>query len=196
MIQKMFRASLLRIIFSVFAVLAIAAGVLVLGRSSQSERRLQRTADSLRVEIRVVKANLTVARARADSQAIRMRQISHRVIEAADTLGVALDTARTVLADSAASVTQLRLSLEQTVAAADRLRTEALTYQASLDSLLTTHLVERQEAIRQIEALQSLADTQQMTLMQGRCSTFLGRCPTRWQAFGIGILTAFAVLAL
>lgn len=186
----------MRSTLNILAVLAIVAGVLLLGRSRQSERRLQATADSLRVEIRIAEANLTVARARADSQAVRVRRVSYRVAEASDTLGVALDTARTVLADSAASVAQLRATLEQTVTASEQLRAEVLTYQAALDSLLTTHLVERQEATRQLQALQALADTQEMALLQGRCSSLFGRCPTRWQAFGIGILATVVVLAL
>jgi len=186
----------LRSLLNVLAVLAIVAGVLFSGRSRQSERRLQQTADSLRVEIRIAQANLTVAQARADSQATRARIGSLRLLAASDTLGVVLDTARAVLVDSAASLPQLRATLEQTVAASEQLRAEVLTYRQTIDSLLTTHLVERREAARQLQALQALADTQEMALLQGRCSNLLGRCPTRWQAFGIGILATVVVLAL
>jgi hypothetical protein len=71
-----------------------------------------------------------------------------------------------------------------------------LTYQATVDTLTTAHLVERQAAARQVEAMQAVIDVQAGALKAGRCSTFFGPCPTRWQSFALGSLVAAVVLAL
>jgi hypothetical protein len=72
-------------------------------------------------------------------------------------------------------------------------RFEVLRYQGLLDTLLLTHQAERDETVAQTlalrEALRGAED-------RARCTTFGIPCPTRWQAFAIGVGAAVTVLVL
>ncbi len=72
-------------------------------------------------------------------------------------------------------------------------RFEVLRYQGLLDTLLLTHQAERVALTLQEDALQSaLRDAED----RARCTTFGIPCPTRWQAFAIGVGAAVTVLVL
>ena len=177
----------------------LAVGLVTLGGFCAGQRReaaWQRQVDSLIVKVRDAEMALSLARGRTDSVAIAVRNVAHRVREAVDSAKGTTDTARAVLGDSTASQTRLRLTLAATTAASERLQAQVLTYEAQLDTLLTAHLAERQAAAGQIRAMQAVIDAQAGALEAGRCSTFFGRCPTRWQAFGAGVVVAIAVAVL
>lgn len=176
-----------RLWFPILFVLVVVLMATGWARDKRQGQRWERTIDSLSVVLDSTKAQLGIAKRQADSAVIKARQTAHKVAEASEELGARVDTARAVLGDSTASQTRLRLTLAATVWSADRFRAEVLTYQAQIDTLVTTHLAERQAAERQIGQMQAVIDTQQAALKQARCSNFVGPCPTRWQAFGLGV---------
>lgn len=126
---------------------------------------------------------------------LRLREAGHRAADANLALGNALDTARYALATDS-SPKALRMALSDVVAQAERYQAEVLTYQAHVDTLVKAHLAERQATAQQVDALQAVVDEQARALEAGRCSTFFGPCPTRWQSFALGGLVAAVVLAL
>lgn len=151
--------------------------------------------DSLTVVVDSLRAVAATQRAATDTVVVRVRQAEYRAADADLALGRAIDTARVALETD--SVPVLREALSDVVARAEAYRAEVLTYQATVDTLTTAHLVERQAAARQVEAMQAVIDVQAGALQAGRCSTFFGRCPTRWQSFGLGAaIAAIVVLAL
>jgi len=174
------------------AVVALASGVGMRKRQAA----WQRTVDSLTVTLDSTRAQYSIEKRRADSVTHAVRQAGHKVAEASEDLRGRLDTARAVLGDSTASQTRLRLTLAATITSAERLRAEVLTYQEKIDTLVTAHLSERQAAERQMQTLQAVVDVQARALEEGRCSSFVGQCPTRWQAFGIGVVVAIVVSVL
>lgn len=134
-------------------------------------------------------------RAATDTVVLRLREAGHRAADANVALGSALDTARYALATDS-SPKALRMALSDVVAQAERYQAEVLTYQAHVDTLVKAHLAERQATAQQVDALQAVVDEQARALEAGRCSTFFGPCPTRWQSFALGSLVAAVVLAL
>ena len=134
-------------------------------------------------------------RAATDTVVLRLREAGHRAADANLALGNALDTARYALATDS-SPKALRMALSDVVAQAERYQAEVLTYQAQVDTLVRAHLAERQATAQQVDALQAVVDEQARALEAGRCSTFFGPCPTRWQSFALGGLVAAVVLAL
>jgi hypothetical protein len=72
-------------------------------------------------------------------------------------------------------------------------RFEVLRYQGLIDTLLLTHQAERDEMGRQADALrEALRGAED----RARCSAFGIPCPTRWQAFAIGVGVAATILVL
>ena len=72
-------------------------------------------------------------------------------------------------------------------------RFEVLRYQALIDTLLLTHQAERVALALQEDALRSaLYDAEN----RARCSIGGVPCPTRWQAFAIGVGVAATILVL
>lgn len=72
-------------------------------------------------------------------------------------------------------------------------RFEVLRYQGFVDTLLLTHQAERVALTLQEDALRSaLRDAED----RARCSAFGIPCPTRWQAFAIGVGVAATILVL
>lgn len=134
-------------------------------------------------------------RAATDTVVLRLREAGHRAADANLALGNALDTARYAL-ETDSSPKALRMALSDVVAQAERYQAEVLTYQAHVDTLVKAHLAERQATAQQVDALQAVVDEQARALEAGRCSTFFGPCPTRWQSFALGGLVAAVVLAL
>lgn len=156
----------------------------------------QREVDSLTTILHDQRTLAAMSRTKADTEAVRTRRSVARVDSTARATLTLADTAREVLRDSTANVAQLRASLEAVTASASHLADQVLTYEARLDTLLTTHLAERQAVANQMATMQAVMDRQAGALVAGRCSTFFGRCPTRWQAFGLGVVVAIAVVAL
>lgn len=150
----------------------------------------QREVDSLTYIVREQQAVLAVQRGKSDTAAVRVRRQATASHSAALQVQEAVDTARAVLRDSTANVAQLRATLEATSASASQLAEQVLTYEATLDTLLTAHLAERQAASDQMVTMQAVIDRQADALQDGCRPNFLGRCPTRWQAFGLGIVVA------
>lgn len=72
-------------------------------------------------------------------------------------------------------------------------RFEVLRYQGLIDTLLLTHQAERGAAVKEAEALrEALRGAED----RARCTTFGIPCPTRWQAFALGVGAAVTVLVL
>ena len=156
----------------------------------------QRRVDSLTNILHEQRTMAAMSRAKADTEAVKTRRSVAKADSTARAVLTLTDTARAVLRDSTANVAQLRATLEATTFAASQLADEVLTYEARLDTLLTAHLAERQAVANQMGTMQAVIDAQAGALEAGRCSTFFGRCPTRWQAFGAGVVVAIAVAVL
>ena len=77
--------------------------------------------------------------------------------------------------------------------AAGLYRFEVLRYQGLLDTLLLTHQAERVALTLQEDALRFALRSAED---RARCSTFGIPCPTRWQAFAIGVGVAATILVL
>ena len=154
----------------------------------------QRTIDSLEVVVDSLDERYAAVRGRTDTVVLRLREAGHRAADANLALGNAIDTANAVLADSNAS--RLRVALSDLVERSETYRAEVLTYERQVDTLVRAHLAERQAAGVKMDAMQAVMDVQAEALEAGRCSTFFGPCPTRWQSFALGSLVAVVVLAL
>lgn len=154
----------------------------------------QRTIDSLEVVVDSLDERYAAVRGRTDTVVLRLRQAGHRAADANLALGNAIDTANAVLADSSAA--RLRVALSDLVERSETYRAEVLTYERQVDTLVRAHLAERQAAGVKMDAMQAVMDVQAEALEAGRCSTFFGPCPTRWQSFALGSLVAAVVLAL
>lgn len=77
--------------------------------------------------------------------------------------------------------------------AASLYRFEVLRYQRLIDTLLLTHQSERAASLLQEDALRlALVEAEN----RARCSAFGVPCPTRWQAFAIGVGVAATILVL
>ena len=72
-------------------------------------------------------------------------------------------------------------------------RFEVLRYQGFVDTLLLTHQAERVALTLQEDALRSALNEAED---RARCSAFGIPCPTRWQAFAIGVGVAATILVL
>ena len=154
----------------------------------------QRTIDSLEVVVDSLDERYAAVRGRTDTVVLRLREAGHRAADANLALGNAIDTANAVLADSSAA--RLRVALSDLVERSETYRAEVLTYERQVDTLVRAHLAERQAAGVKMDAMQAVMDVQAEALEAGRCSTFFGPCPTRWQSFALGSLVAVVVLAL
>lgn len=154
----------------------------------------QRTIDSLEVVVDSLDERYAAVRGRTDTVVLRLREAGHRAADANLALGNAIDTANAVLADSSSA--RLRVALSDLVERSETYRAEVLTYERQVDTLVRAHLAERQAAGVKMDAMQAVMDVQAEALEAGRCSTFFGPCPTRWQSFALGSLVAVVVLAL
>lgn len=124
-------------------------------------------------------------RVMTDRMAVQTRQTGARVLGRADTLAAVLRAAEPIVSDSTATSDTLRAALVAVSREAERFRGEVLTYQATVDSLLTAQLVERQAWEAERRAWAAVA---------GGCGRV--RCPTRWQAFSLGVVVAVMVAVL
>lgn len=178
-----------------FWLAAIALAVLGgwwLGRGSVPDYAAR--VDSLQVVADSLRGVASRQRAATDTVVLRVREAGHRAADANLALGTALDSARLALETD--SVPVLRQALSEVVERAEAYRTEVLTYEAHVDTLVKAHLAERQATAQQVEAMEAVIGEQARALRAGRCSTFFGPCPTRWQSFALGSLVAVVVLAL
>ena len=179
-----------------FWLAAIALAVLGgwwLGRGSVPDYAAR--VDSLQVVADSLRGVASRQRAATDTVVLRVREAGHRAADANLALGTALDSARLALATDS-SPKALRVALAEVVERAEAYRTEVLTYEAHVDTLVKAHLAERQATAQQVEAMEAVIGEQARALRAGRCSTFFGPCPTRWQSFALGGLVAAVVLAL
>ena len=138
--------------------------------------------DTVLVTTTKLHTDTVVARVKSRSQAVRVR---------AEQLDSVLQVTESVAPETAPeSLTVLLDTLSKT---ARLYQFEVLRYQGLVDSLLLTHQAERGAMVKQAEALrEALRGAED----RARCSTFGMPCPTRWQAFAIGVGVAATVLAL
>lgn len=155
-------------------------------RASGYEVRL----DSLRQAASVAQFRSTLARTKTDTVIVAVRAADRRIARAADTLTAAIRAAEVTLADSAAVLDTIRSRLGSVTVAAREFQAEALTYRATVDSLLQAHIAERQTWAEERAAITAIVDEQAEALDNGRCSNILGPCPTRRQSFLLGVVVA------
>lgn len=136
------------------------------------------------------------SRAVADGLTVRTRQAGRRLETAREDLGARTDSARRILADTTASLRETRLQLAATISSVERMDAALLTYQGTVDSLITAHLVTRQAWDGEREAFQAVIETQREALEEGRCAILFVPCPTRRTSFLVGVVVAVAVVVL
>lgn len=136
----------------------------------------------------------------AVEQAVQHTQVAtSRVKTQAKTVALAGEQLDSVL-QVTENVAPETLTADSVVALLDTLsrtaslyRFEVLRYQGLIDTLLLTHQAERGAAVKEADALrEALRGAED----RARCSTFGIPCPTRWQAFAIGVGVAATILVL
>lgn len=162
------------------------------GRVQGLEAELERRAQALEAA-RIASDS---ARAVADGLTVRTRSAGRRLDEAREDLGARTDSARRILADTTASLRETRLHLAATISSVERQEAALLTYQATVDSLITAHLVTRQAWDGEREAAQAVIDAQREALNEGRCAILFAPCPTRRTSFLVGMVVAVVVVVL
>ncbi len=180
------------------AVLVLLAIGLALGWRRDAARARDLEAELAR-RTRAFETALAVsdtARSRSDAVAVRTRSSARRLDEAREDLKGRTDSGRAILADTAAGLRELRIRLAATIASAERLDAELLTYRANVDSLLTAHLAERQAWDAEREAARAVVEVQREALEEGRCAIFFAPCPTRRTSFTLGVVVAVVVVVL
>lgn len=136
------------------------------------------------------------SRAVADGLTVRTRQAGRRLETAREDLGARTDSARRILSDTTASLRETRIQLAATISSVERMDAALLTYQGTVDSLITAHLVTRQAWDGEREAAQAVIETQREALKEGRCAILFAPCPTRRTSFLVGVVVAVAVVVL
>lgn len=145
-------------------------------------------------QVDVLSDTIAVANAKVhtDTASKRTMMQSEVVRQKGETLDSILTVTETVVKDSltADSLTTLLDTLSKT---ARVYQFEVLRYQRLVDTLFLTHQAERTALTKQVEALQAaVQDAESRT----RCTLLGVPCPTRWQAFAIGVGVAATVLVL
>jgi predicted transcriptional regulator len=136
------------------------------------------------------------SRAVADGLTVRTRSAGGRLETAREDLGARTDSARRILSDTTASLRETRIQLAATISSVERMDAALLTYQGTVDSLITAHLVTRQAWDGEREAAQAVIETQREALEEGRCAILFAPCPTRRASFLVGVVVAVAVVVL
>jgi hypothetical protein len=112
-------------------------------------------------------------------------------------LTVVLDSATGVLADSAATVPELRLALSQTIESARSLNISVLIYQDSITVLLAAHQTERAAWLAERAASDRVIAAQKAViagLESQQCKVLWVRCPSRTASAIGGAVLAVVVL--
>jgi len=152
------------------------------------------TAPSGQIDASTVKAQQAVEQAVQHTKVAtsRVKTQAKTVALASEQLDSVLQVTENVAPESLTpdSVVTLLDTLSKT---ASLYRFEVLRYQGLLDTLLLTHQAERVALTLREDALQSaLRDAED----RARCTLWGVPCPTRWQAFAIGVGAAVTVLVL
>jgi hypothetical protein len=136
----------------------------------------------------------------ADSLASSVRILRQHLDLERKRLTVVLDSATGVLADSAATVPELRLALRETIESARGFAMSASTYQDSITVLLAVHQSERAAWFAERAANERVIAAQKAViagLEAQQCRVLWVRCPSRTaSAIGGGVVALAAVVVL
>lgn len=170
---------------------AVLVAVWAIGRSTsvQSERdtiaaQAQANAQVAHKASRETRKLVKPALARTDT-------VTRRVMVQDAALGSQLDTARAVLADTAATLAVVRETLAATVVQAE-------TFRVAVDSLTVVHAAERRVLLAALTSADVALDAQvratEAFKRAGECRIVFGiKCPTRSQSFIVGAVATVAV---
>jgi len=189
---------------------ALLAAALLLGlgrcagaRASESRAKVERAelvayhAALRSIQHRAVTDSVT---RKVDSLSARVAVLGRDLYRERAKLAHVLDSATATLADSAATVPELRLALSRTVESARALSISVLIYQDSISVLLDAHLAERSAWMAERQAhLAELAakDAVIGALKATECRVLWVRCPTRTaSAIGGAVLALALVVAV
>ena len=112
-----------------------------------------------------------------------------------------IDSARAVLADSAAELATVRETLAATVASADSLLADVAAYRVAVDSLTVVHAAERRVLLAALTSADvALAAEQRVSRaykLASECRVLWIKCPTRTQtAIGAALVTVAVIVAV
>ena len=180
--------------FGVTVAVALFA-VWALGRASASQAERDSIAAQAQGNAQVAHRAYREARKRV-APALAVTDRVTRIVQVRDTaLGAQLDTARAVLADTAATLVDVRETLAATVV-------EAEAFRVAVDSLTVAHAAERRVLLAALTSADVALDAEQRVSraykLASRCRVLgLIPCPTRTQtAVGAVLVTVAAFVAV
>lgn len=150
----------------------------------------QRALDSLAVAVRGAEAARIVATKIVDSAVQSEVKARDKLIDTYFESYITADSAKAAIRDTTATTEQLRVQLQAMVASSERLRQDAMAYQRTIDTLLLGHLTEREAWLAERAALTAYQERTADALSETTCRVGLVPCPSRWHAFGAGVLVA------
>ena len=193
--------------YGVTVAVALVA-VWAIGRSTsvQSERntiaeQAQRNAQVAHKAYRETRKLVAPALAATD----RVQNVARIRGDAVDVSSIGLirtiDSARAVLADSAAELATVRGTLAATVASADGLLADVAAYRVAVDSLTVVHAAERRVLLAALTSAEVALDAERQVSAAWRkaseCRVLWIKCPTRTQSFIVGaVVTVAAFVAV
>ena len=174
---------------------AALVAVWALGRASSVQSERDTIAAQAQANAQVAHRAYREARKAVAPALARTDTVTRRVLVQDAALGVQLDTARAVLADTAATLAEVRETLAATVVRAEAFR-------VAVDSLTVAHAEERRVLVAALAGadLALVAQTRATEAYRraGQCRVVFGiKCPTRTQAFIVGaVVTVAAFVAV
>ena len=186
------RVTLLACVASALLVYALGS---CQGRDSSESQVHLDNAYRLARTVRPLREAVKHAESRVDTVRTAVGRVGEGVEVKAQLLDAQLDSARATLADSTATLAELRLTVTRLVTTSEAFRIQVRIYQDSVNVLMRRQLEERY-------AHQSLAVAQDSTIRAYQAATkaldcrVLGiRCPSRTESAGLGAL-AIVILTI
>ena len=170
---------------------AALVAVWAIGRSNSVKSERDTIAAQAHANAQVAHKAYRQARQAVAPALARTDTVTRRVMVQDAALGSQLDTARAVLADTAATLAEVRETLSATVVQAE-------TFRVAVDSLTVVHAAERRVLLAALTsadvALEAQTRATEAFKRAGQCRIVFGiKCPTRTQSFLVGAVATVAV---
>lgn len=143
----------------------------------------------LEAKLQVAEREVERLRQRADEAAHKVATRKHALQVADTVIRLGLKSAERAIEDTALSADSLRVALGRMVTKVTMYQAEVLRYQESVDTLLITHLQERQALLERVQTLEAMVQASAPT----PCTYFGVRCPNRTTAFVLGVGAALVL---
>ena len=170
---------------------AALVAVWAIGRSTSVQSERDTIAAQAQANAQVAHRAYRQARKTVAPALARTDTVTRRVMVQDAALGSQLDTARAVLADTAATLLEVRATLAATVVQAE-------TFRSAVDSLTVVHAAERRVLLAALTSADVALEAEQRVSAAYKsaatCRIVFGiKCPTRTQSFLVGAVATVAV---